>query len=104
MNTIDTAVLPNEIDLLQHAARMETPVQQLILGNDPQETPPTESKQHSKEADELDFLCRKLSDVRVRHRPGVNEGELRLSDVVSLTVDSSFKTLSCNKNLISNNV
>lgn len=42
------------------------------------------SKHHSQEADELDFLCRKLNDVRVRHRQGVDDEEIRLCDVVSL--------------------
>jgi len=40
------------------------------------------SKHHSQEADELDMLCRKLNDVRVRIRAGVDEEEIRLCDVV----------------------
>lgn len=40
-----------------------------------------EMKQHSFEADELDFICSKMSDIRVRSNNGLDE-EVKLCDVV----------------------
>ena len=48
-------------------------------------------KHHSQEADELDFLCRKMSDVRVRNRPGVADDDVRLSDIVFYIYYRLFK-------------
>ncbi|KAI3659054.1 hypothetical protein MP638_002073 [Amoeboaphelidium occidentale] len=60
-------------------------------------------KQHSEEADELDFLCRKLSDVRVRRnqdnssRSGIIEEEdVRLSDISDETLQQMVRDMNSN--------
>ena len=54
--------------------------------SDPKQLLLTKPKGHSDEADALDFLCRKMSDVRVRSKistlSGKPDDDLRLCDVV----------------------
>jgi hypothetical protein len=43
----------------------------------------TNCKHHSHEADELDLLCRKLSDVRVKNRNEFDNDNLNLASIVT---------------------